>query len=48
MLGFILGLMVVILIGLFLLDEFIFDVFYEKGDCIVWVVEYKGINIDCF
>lgn len=46
MLGLTLGLTVVILIGLFLLDELTFDAFHEKGDRIVRVVEHKGINTD--
>lgn len=46
MLGLTLGLTVVILIGLFLLDELTFDAFHEKGDRIVRVIERKGINTD--
>lgn len=46
MLGLTMGLAVVILIGLFLLDELTYDAFHEKGDRIVRVVEHKGINTD--
>ena len=46
MLGLTMGLTVVILIGLFLLDELTFDAFHEKGDRVVRVVEHKGINTD--
>ena len=46
MLGLTLGLSVVILIGLFLLDELTFDAFHQKKDQIVRVIEHKGINTD--
>lgn len=44
LLGLSLGLTVVILIGLFLLDELTFDNFHEKSDRIVRVIEHKGLN----
>ena len=46
MLGLSLGLTVVILIGLFLLDELTFDSFHEKADRIARVIEHKGMNTD--
>ena len=46
MLGLSLGLTVVILIGLFLLDELTFDTFHDKADRIVRVIEHKGLNSD--
>lgn len=44
MLGLTLGLAVVMLIGLFLLDEWTFDTFHKQADQIYRVLEHKGID----
>lgn len=44
--GLSLGLTVVILIGLFLLDELTFDNFHQKAERIVRVIEHKGLHTE--